>query len=185
MKLITKQSETKSRIDQLVNLEYSVGSNNITCYFKTATKIGDEEFGETFDQMNPVAIPILEIKEALDIIITEAFNNRSRQLQSSTTPIISAEPDYRGFYNALLMSQIFTVVQGLTTTNTTMNLAYTTFGLALTVSIAGHINNDGLQASVNGVLAVLRELVPDNFTNLIQELKQIVKQYSIPLLIAG
>jgi len=183
MKLITKQTETKSRIDQLVNLEYSVGSNNITCYFKTFTKIGDEEFGETFDQMNPVTIPILEVKEALDIIANKALTKRSQQLQISETPVLSLEPDYKGFYNALLISQIFGVVQGLTTTNTTMSLAYTTFGLALAVSIAGHINNDGLQASVNGVLAVLKGLVPDSFTLLAQELKEIVELYNIPVII--
>lgn len=182
MELITKITTNKSQIDKVQRLE--LDNNVLKIYFAKSIKIGDEILDEVFDITSPITLSLEDeiIKRCLNTLYSEGFKERSKQLNISTTPEISIEPDYKGFYNALLISQIFSVVQGLTVTNANMNLAYTTFGLAITVTIAGLINTDGLQTSVNGVIFVLKDLVPvDTFQSLMKELKQLIELYRIPL----
>jgi hypothetical protein len=84
MKLVTKQSEFKSRIDKIVQLQLSVGSEAFIAYFNKSTIVEGEEFGEIFDSGSPLMIPITEIEEALDTIFAKALELRAKQIEGPT-----------------------------------------------------------------------------------------------------
>lgn len=180
-KLITPETETKSRIDKITRLQLDVGSEALIVFFNISTQIENEEFGESFDNGNPVAIPVSQVQKELQSIFEKALELRSQQIEGDSSVAIA--PDYKGFYDAIAASQIFATTRKLSTQNLAMNTAFTSFGLALTGALGGHVNLTALQNSLNRVLEVLGELLEneEEIESLTIELRGLIEICNIPL----
>lgn len=178
MKLKTQQAEIKSRIDRISRMQYDAGSESFIVFFNVSTAIGDEEFGEYFDNAIPVSIPISEIKEALDFFSQKAFEFRAKQIEGKSTTV--QHPDYKTFLSELLSLEIFRLAQEQAKSDQVLNVAYTDFSVMLSNAISGVEIISALQASFD---AVLKNLVweGDKKEEYLEPLRDAIAHSNIPL----
>jgi hypothetical protein len=176
MKLITKQTEVKSRVDEIVQLQLSVGSEALIVYFNVSTMVQGEPFGETFDSGAPLMVPITEIEEALRSIYAKALELRAQQIEG-TTELVHV-PNYPAFFDALIKLPIFALVQEHNATSLQVNAAYTDFALVLGNCIAGVENSEALQNSIDRVLTALNGSATQE---LLEELQEAIDANAIPV----
>ena len=150
MELLTPQEDGSTRVDKPIELRLSVGSDGMVAFFNTSTRFGDKDYGETYDGMNPVVIPIAQVKEELDSIFKKILGLRAEQIEGATTA--KTAPDYRGFFNALPTLRIFRLAQSQSRADVDFNGCYTDFSSALNASMAGAENPVMLQAALEDVL---------------------------------
>jgi hypothetical protein len=180
MKLVTEQSNVRSRVDTIIRIQYDTGSSHLIVYFNIADKVGDEEFGERFDSASPVAVATPEIQEALNTIYEKALELRAKQIEGPTEVVHT--PNYRTFFDKLIQLPIFKLVQERNATDMQVNAAYTDFALVLGNCIAGVENSVALQYSLDRVLSALGESATQE---LMEELQEAIDANAIPLKISG
>lgn len=176
MELVTKQTEIKSRIDRIVRLQSDVGFAGLTFFFNVSSQVGDEEFGEYFDTVTPLTIPISEIEVELAAIFKKALQIRAEQIEGISA--IKTLPDYKGFYAALLSLDIFRLAQQLSATQLEINAAYSDVGFVLGNAIAGAENLGALQVAFDRLLLVLGNAVTEEHR---QQLQNAIETSAIPL----
>lgn len=177
MKLVTKQTDIKSRIDRIVRLQYDATSDELAIYFNTSTLVDGEELGETFDASNPLLIPVSQVEDFLNSIFNKALELRSEQIEGNST--IKTAPDYSAFFNILLALPIFQLIQQKRPKKPTLETAATDFGILL-MSMASASSEAGLTAlqnSLDRVLAGLEDVTQEQ----LQELQDAINANAIPL----
>lgn len=180
MQLETELTPTKTQIDRISRLEYDSGK--VTVYFSTSLQIGGEELDAVFDISRPVTLDLVEIQDALDVIFAVAFNARTAQLSTPADGTIVDPPDYRGFYNELITTQIFAIARQQAGENTQANAAYTDFALALSSAVSGSVNLIALQVCLDEILTALADVLQQEDLSAMNDL---IEKYRIPILIAG
>ena len=180
MKLRTQLTSAKVQIDEISRLEYKDGS--ITVYFYKSLEIGGEEINEALDVANPLKLDIAEIQDALDTIFAAALQARAKQLTptpANATIIVS--PDYRGFYDELITTQIFAIARQQAGENTQANAAYTDFALVLSSAVSGSANPIALQVCLDNMLSLLSNAVQQED---LSALSQLLEKHRIPIILS-
>ena len=180
MKLETQLTSVKTQIDKINRLEYNDGI--VTVYFSKSLKIGEEETEAVFDISNPVKLEIAEIQDALNTIFTVALQSRAKQL--TLTPAdatIIVPPDYRGFYDKLITTQIFAIARQQAGENTQANAAYTDFALVLSSAVSGNANPITLQVCLDNMLSALSSIVKQED---LSNLGQLLEKHRMPLILS-
>lgn len=180
IELTTPQPDGTTRVDKPIEIRFSVGSDALLCFFNTATRIGEKHFGEVYDGMNPVTLPIEQIQAELQTIFEKLLDLRSAQIEGESNADIVQLPDYKGFFNELIALPIFQLAQSQNREDLALNAAYTDFSVILSNSISGAENVPALQASFD---AVLQSLVvgDEEREEYLEGLRDAIARSSIPL----
>lgn len=180
IELTTPQQDGTTRVDKPIEMRFSVGSDGIICFFNTSTRVGEMAFGETYDGMNPVTLPVKEVEVELEKIIQKLLALRSAQIEGESTDSIIRLPDYKGFFHELLMLQIFQLAQEQSKSDLILNTAYTDFSIRLSNAISGAENIPALQASLDAVLENL-VLADNEREEYLGPLRDAIARCNIPL----
>ncbi len=154
MQLFTKESETKSRIDEPAQMQISVGSDALIVYFNVSREISGDVVGKALDNGMPLMIPVDLIFDALQTIYQKALELRAIQIAAGDT-FVKIKPNYKDFYGELLTTELFAIVRQKAAENLQVNTAYTDFALALTNGVVGNENASALQVCLDKMIEVL------------------------------
>lgn len=177
MQLTTKESETKSRIDEIERIEYFAKSKVLTIYFNVCKEISGDESDRIFDIKNPLTMSIELVPEAMQIICQKALELRATQL-AATIANIEIESDYKSFYGELLTTELFVITRYKADQNLQVNTAYTDFALALTNCIIGNENAIALQFCLNKMIEVLGDSIQ---LSQLEYLDDLIVKYKLPI----
>lgn len=181
MKLITKESESRSRIDELAQVQHSVGSGSFIVYFYVSKEIAGETLDKSLDTGLPLMIPVELISEALDIIYQKALELRAVQLDLlGKDSFIARKPNYKDFYSELLTTELFAMIRREADKSLQVNTAYTDFALALTSSIIGNENEIAFQFCLNQMLDAMGDSI---LLEQVEVLGNLIEKYKLPIAI--
>lgn len=182
MELQTQITPTKTQLDKIDRIEYNNNSQVIIVHFTKATQIGGEKSDYVFDNSNPVFLELSkEIEEALNVLFTNAFQSRTKQLNAiEETSSILVAPDYKSFYQELLINRLFRAAQFQASQNLLASLAYNEFAIALTNAIAGNENTEALQVCLNNILEIIKS---ETELEDLDSFKKLLEKYRIPILV--
>lgn len=179
MELLTQQTNKLTRVDRIIRIQLDIGSDALVAYFNKLSKIDDEEFGEQFDSVNPVTIPIQEISQELKTIFSKAIQYRALQLAGTGEAAVVYRPDYKTFLGELLSLEIFRLAQEQAKSDQVLNVAYTDFSVMLSNAISGVEIIPALQASFDAILENL--VLADDDKEYLEPLRDAIARCNIPL----
>ena len=141
-------------------MNYALISNNTITAHGTASQLWPET---SFAASGP-NVSFLAAYNAVAIRSDAAYNPNTEFLQSTEPYLLNGEvfntiaaaippapppqPDYRGFWDAILISQIYQTVYGIATTSLPMNTALTAFIAAFQDAKEGRPNVGAIQACI-------------------------------------
>lgn len=183
IELTTPQPDGTTRVDKPIEYLISIGSDTLICFFNTSARIGEKDFGEVYDGMNPVTLPIEQIQAELQTIFEKLLDLRTAQIEGESNVNIAHLPDYKTFFNELLTLPIFRLAQSQNREDLVLNAAYTDFSVILSNSISGAENVPALQASFDAVLGKLVFVVfgEDKKEEYLSPLREAIARCHIPL----
>jgi hypothetical protein len=156
-------------------IEYKIAivhaaNGKMEIYFQSTEKIGDEII-RVSQETTPLILP-LDPAEELDQLwqqIEEVILTNKRAALNGDE---IKTPDYKKFYEALIVSTIFQRCREFAANDTKANLAYTEFAIAL---IQEKVNVQALQVCLDNML----KFFPIDFE--FSELKGLLENHAIPI----
>jgi hypothetical protein len=132
-----------------INPDYDAGVLRVT--FNVNTVLDGTDISSA-EEPSFLTIPFGELVEWSQV---EQKIVNAKQLSLNTVAPIQLSPDFQGFYNELLISQIFSLARELADSDVSTLAAYGDFATAITNCIQGNVNIPAFQVCLNNLLSKL------------------------------